>query len=94
MNEMRLLLLAAVMAFMASCNNHGAKAEEKTETGKKPIAVKVADLATNQDLICGMKLSDGEIGDTTLYQGKIYGFCSAECKAEFLKDPQAHLTQK
>jgi YHS domain-containing protein len=27
------------------------------------------------------------ISDTCHYEGKAYGFCSAECKAEFQKDP-------
>ena len=40
-----------------------------------------------KDPVCGMKV---DLGTTTLkstYQGKIYGFCSAECKTTFDKNP-------
>ncbi len=95
MEKLRTGLLIIVVAVMAACNTHNnAKADEKADAPKPAITVKVADLATNMDNVCGMKLEDGHIGDTTTYQGKIYGFCSSECKAEFLKDPQSHLTQK
>ena len=95
MEKLRTGLLILVVAVMASCNaNNNAKPDEKADVVKPPIAIKVAELATNMDNVCGMKLEDGHIGDTTTYQGKIYGFCSSECKAEFLKDPQSHLTQK
>ena len=46
-----------------------------------------------KDLICGMPVAAG-VADTAHYKGKVYGFCSAECKNEFLKDPLAHLTAK
>ncbi len=88
------LILLAALAF-AGCNNHNAaKQEEKNDAGNKSLNVKVSELATTQDLICGMKLDNGAVADTAVYQGKTYGFCSSECKAEFLKDPQAHLSQK
>jgi YHS domain-containing protein len=32
-----------------------------------------------------------ELEDTTRYKGKLYGFCSKECKAEFLKDPDGYV---
>ena len=36
---------------------------------------------------CGMPLTAG-IQDTVHYNGKVYGFCSDECKQIFLKDPK------
>lgn len=94
MEKLRLVVLATMVAGFVACNSHNGKPEEKSESTSKTINVKVADLASNQDLVCGMKLVDGHIGDTASYQGKVYGFCSSECKSEFLKDPQSHLTQK
>lgn len=43
-------------------------------------------LASQKDLVCYMPLWTG-IGDTCLYKGKIYGFCSKDCKNDFLKNP-------
>ena len=45
------------------------------------------------DLACGMPISAG-VEDTTHYKGKVYGFCSKECKADFLKDPETALKSK
>jgi YHS domain-containing protein len=49
--------------------------------------------AVKKDLVCGMPLSAG-ISDTAHYKGGIYGFCAVECKAEFVKNPEAYLTAK
>lgn len=46
--------------------------------------------ASNKDLVCGMPLSAG-IEDTAVVNGKIYGFCSKECKDEFVKNKAAYL---
>jgi YHS domain-containing protein len=42
------------------------------------------------DPSCMMPLTAG-IGDTLHYEGLVLGFCSAECKNEFLKDPKGNL---
>ena len=46
-----------------------------------------------KDLACGMPLRAG-VGDTAYYKGKLYGFCSAECKKEFEKHPEEYVTRK
>jgi len=81
---------------LGSCNQKAAapKADDKAGTDTKMVNIKVSQLATNKDLNCDMPLSDGAIADTTTYDGKIYGFCSSECKADFLKNPQAALAKK
>ena len=45
-----------------------------------------------KDLSCGMPLTAG-VEDTVHYKGKLYGFCSKECKDAFLKDPASYLAQ-
>ena len=42
-----------------------------------------------KDPACGMPLRAG-LEDTTHYKGKLYGFCSKECKDAFLKDPKSY----
>ncbi len=39
--------------------------------------------ATKKDTTCGMPLSAG-IGDTLHWKGKVYGFCSKQCKDAFV----------
>jgi len=41
-----------------------------------------------KDPSCGMPVTAG-IEDTVHYNGKVYGFCSEECKNAFLKNPVA-----
>jgi putative intracellular protease/amidase/YHS domain-containing protein len=43
-----------------------------------------------KDPVCGMALN-GTYADTTSVQGKIYGFCSARCKASFQQNPDGYL---
>ncbi len=45
-----------------------------------------------KDPTCGMPLKYG-LEDTLHYKGKLYGFCSKECKEEFLKDPVSYLAK-
>lgn len=95
----RLLLSTTMLLTLVftACNQ---KPESKTDmaaaTEEKPktIEIKVSDLATNKDFVCGMEVSDGGIADTASYEGKLYGFCSSECKDEFVKNPASFLAQK
>ncbi len=70
------------------------KVEQVMESESKTVNIKLSALATNKDLNCDMPVEEGSIADTATYKGKIYGFCSSECKVEFLKDPEAHLAKK
>jgi YHS domain-containing protein len=43
-----------------------------------------------KDPTCGMPVTAG-ISDTAHYEKNVLGFCSVECKNEFLKNPKANL---
>ena len=43
-----------------------------------------------KDPSCGMPVTAG-INDTAHYENKVLGFCSTECKNEFLKNPKANI---
>lgn len=91
------LPVAAIIA-LAACNQKAETkaAEQQPEiTAAEPetVNVKVSDLATPKDFICGMDVVDGSIADTASYEGKLYGFCSKECKAEFAKEPAKYVAQ-
>lgn len=50
----------------------------------------VSDVNNKKDPTCGMPVTAG-INDTAHYDGHVLGFCSTECKNEFLKNPKAGL---
>ena len=80
---------------LGACNQ---KAETKTETAPTPetkkIVVKLSDLSSNKDFVCDMPLEEGGITDTASFEGKLYGFCSTECKDSFALKPSSYLAQK
>ena len=58
----------------------------KTDINKSKFTVSMVD--NKKDPNCGMPVTAG-IADTVHYNGKVYGFCSEECKDAFLKNPVA-----
>jgi YHS domain-containing protein len=55
-----------------------------TDTIAQKFTVAMVD--NKKDPNCGMPVTAG-IADTVHYNGKVYGFCSDECKQAFLKNP-------
>jgi YHS domain-containing protein len=86
------LFFVLIMTACESTNNKTDKIGADT-TAMKVDTVKQFDIAlvdNKKDPSCGMPVSAG-IGDTAHYKNKVLGFCSAECKAEFVKNPEAML---
>jgi len=91
--------ILVISIFLAACSSHSQK--ETTIDNTKDSVTTVApankfenvNFASKKDLGCGMPLSAG-IEDTAHYKGKIYGFCSKECKEDFLQDPEGHIAKK
>jgi len=92
-------LTAALLSSMALFACKSRQHEKPGETiHKDPVTTareKFAgiEFASKMDLACGMLLTAG-IEDTALYKGKVYGFCSEDCKKDFLKTPEAFLASK
>lgn len=88
-----LLMLGA----LACGSNEETSTETKQEVMHQHEAVEVKytpDMVVNEkDYTCGMPVTAG-ISDTCHYEGKAYGFCSAECMAEFKKDPAGNIAKK
>ena len=87
------LFLGAV--FFISCEQGSAKTEtsntDTTAMKKDSVNIFKHLLVDNKkDPSCGMPVTAG-IGDTAHYKNKVLGFCSKECKDEFLKNPEANL---
>ncbi len=73
-----------------AADNKPAEMESSTDNHshfKPEMVVNITDYA------CGMPVSAG-ISDTCHFEDKAYGFCSAECKAEFQKEPTKYLAAK
>lgn len=43
------------------------------------------------DPVCGMKVDPSKTPYKAVYKGKIYYFCSEQCKRAFEKDPEYYL---
>ncbi len=85
--------MAAIIAilFSAACNSGdaGKATSDSTATAVQEGAVSKIDfskfqLASVKDTSCGMPLSAG-LEDTVNFNSKVYGFCSKECKDDFVK---------
>jgi YHS domain-containing protein len=80
---------AALFVLIFACNEKP-KAETsilKISTSDSVRKKYTAEMIDNKkDPSCGMPMSAG-IEDTVHYKGKVYGFCSDECKQIFLKNP-------
>ena len=82
--------------FLLACGQSNAnKSTNNADTSKVSVSEKViektyaANLVDNKkDPSCGMPVTAG-ISDTAHYENKVLGFCSTECKNEFLKNPKA-----
>ncbi|WP_218836991.1 MULTISPECIES: YHS domain-containing protein [unclassified Hydrotalea] len=93
----QLIVAASALLFLAACANNNEKTEVKKDTAAAmapmPMQAKfTADMVDNQrDPSCGMPARAG-LEDTVHYKGHVIGFCSKECKDEFMKDPEKGLT--
>jgi YHS domain-containing protein len=85
----RLIIPTAICTFVYSCNQQPQITNTPSEMRQHDSAEKkfTASMVDNRkDPNCGMPVTAG-IEDTVHYNGKVYGFCSDECKQAFLKNP-------
>jgi YHS domain-containing protein len=96
----KIIFCVMAMGVMASCHqgvtsqqaaaDQAAKARDSTAQAAAAFKKAVISLVDyKKDPACGMPLT-AELEDTTRYKGKLYGFCSKECKEEFLKNPEGY----
>lgn len=89
---MKHLILPVLVLIAFSCNQQPQKpaqtAPAKQMAPRDTAKAGLGNLtfAVKKDLVCGMPVSAG-ISDTFRYKDKLYGFCSPECKEEFVKLP-------
>lgn len=89
------LICSVIILFVTSCGNPNANSNINTNVAAianaDTIKYTPAMVDNKRDPSCGMPVSAG-IGDTVHYKGKVLGFCSKECKDDFLKDPEKGIT--
>ncbi|MEX6689263.1 YHS domain-containing protein [Danxiaibacter flavus] len=90
------MLLASPLYF-AACKNGDSKqtfeaADKKTDTTMHASMYTASMVDNIKDPACGMPVTAG-IGDTAHYKNHVIGFCSKECKATFLQNPEQFITQ-
>lgn len=89
----KIFFFSLLAGTLSSCNFTSSTNEEANkEPSKKILTTSI--LSDKKDYSCGMTLQEGQIADTTSYNGKVYGFCAEVCKEDFLKDPEAALNKK
>lgn len=87
----------SLLLLLTSCNNAVPIAQKPMprSSAATPDSTRnnftTAMVHNKKDFSCGMPLTAG-LEDTCHFKGKAYGFCSKECKEEFLKNPSAYLT--
>ena len=47
-------------------------------------------MATVKDVVCGMDIDPNTASSQMEYQGKTYYFCSNDCHAKFMAEPQKY----
>ncbi|MHA7610410.1 YHS domain-containing protein [Elizabethkingia meningoseptica] len=80
-------ILLSVSVF--SCAKEEPKVMHVTKTAQD-IDLKDVKVVNAEDPICNMKTAEF-LKDTAVYKGKIYGFCSDNCKKEFKKAPEKYV---
>jgi YHS domain-containing protein len=90
-----LISFFAIVFLTASCSNRQAKKNMESNVAAvsniDSVKFTPAMVDNKRDPSCGMPVAAG-IEDTVHYKNKVLGFCSKECKDEFLKDPDKNIT--
>lgn len=75
-------------AILYSCNTANNNTPANMSPKTEGLNIDKSKLATLKDVACGMSMAKIAIHDTAVINGKIYPFCSAECKDMFKKHPE------
>ncbi len=97
MKNLYKLTLFAGIIILAACGGTQTEANKTVDTAMSVQQDSTATPAFTAEMVdnkkdptCGMPVTAG-INDTAHYENKVIGFCSSECKNEFLKNPKANL---
>jgi xanthine dehydrogenase accessory factor len=80
----------SILAEIVQARPSGVRVEAATPPTAQPAAAPPAP-ATAVDPVCGMSVTVASARQHAEVDGVVYYFCCANCRATFLKDPQAYL---
>ncbi len=97
-------LMSLVVIFALGCGGNQQQQEPQQEekaaqqtmeqtTQQGGVQVDISQLASTKCPVCGMDLTKHMVMDTARYEGKLYGFCSAEDREKFMSDPAKYMQQ-
>lgn len=89
-----LVFIALLAILFAACqensaNKAGHAASHQHGTASEHASVVALDVTV--DPICEMEVTAESAADTAFYKGKVYGFCSEDCKAKFAAEPEKYV---
>lgn len=98
MKKSSLITLISIALLFAACNSQNTSKDESNKESTMEMVTDTTSIASfdvalvdnKKDPTCGMPTTAG-ISDTAHYDKHVFGFCSSECKAEFLKNPKANI---
>jgi YHS domain-containing protein len=88
-----MLFIGLIFTALLACREQAVKNVEIPMTTSDTSRFTPEMVVNEKDYACGMPVTAG-ISDTCHYEGKAYGFCSAECNDAFLQDPKKYLATK
>lgn len=89
----RLVFMSLLSISLSFACQNSTNTTEQANDKPAEINAEVVQFANEKDPICGMSI-DSKTTEIAEYDGKKYGFCSASCKTDFLKDPAKYLSAK
>lgn len=92
---MLFLAFSTILLFMFGCTAQNETEQVSTAESAETKAFDITTdmLAVDTDVVCGMKLTNQVLSDTTIHQDLMYGFCSDDCKSKFIADPEKILAK-
>jgi len=86
--EVALSILAEIVQKQSS------RAQKQTTEPAAPVIAVSTAVSSAVDPICGMHVTIATARHTAEVEGVVYYFCCANCRAQFLKDPQSYLASR
>jgi YHS domain-containing protein len=98
MKKTSLITLISTALLFTACNSQNTNKDELKNESAMEMVTDTTNIASfdvtlvdnKKDPTCGMPTTAG-ISDTAHYDKKVFGFCSSECKDEFLKNPKGNI---
>ncbi len=86
----KIIFVLSIAIGFAACDVKVKSEEHSAPKTEASASTTPSRFANAKDPICGMDVAN-DYTDTAVVDGKVYGFCSATCQKEFMKEPQKYI---